>query len=59
MDFSLLVVPINVYAKVFCAVPILQALVVYVENLEQVLGMFLANIFHAKIVHAEHEGDGS
>ncbi len=59
MDLSLLAVPINVHAKVFLAVPTLQALVVHVENLEQVLGMFSANVFHAKIVDAEHEGDGS
>jgi hypothetical protein len=59
MDFSLLVVPINVHAEVFLAVPILQGLIVHVENLEQVLGMFSANAFHAKIVNAEHEGDGS
>jgi hypothetical protein len=59
MDFSLLVDPINVHAEVFLAVPILQALVVHVENLEQVLGKFSANVFHAKIVDAEREGDGS
>ncbi len=59
MDFSLLIVPINVHAEVFLAIPILRALVVHVENVEQVLCMFLANIFHAKIVDAEREGDGS
>ncbi len=59
MDFSLLVVPINVHAKVFLAVPILRAFVVHVENLEQVLGMFLANVFYDKIVGAECEGDRS
>ncbi len=59
MDFPLLVVPINVHAKVFLAVPILQALVVHVENLEQVFGMFSANVFHAKIAKAKREGDGS
>ena len=47
-----LVVPINVHAKVFLAVPILRALVVNVENVEQVLGVFSANVFHAKIVDA-------
>jgi hypothetical protein len=59
MDFSMLIVPINVHAEVFLAAPILQALVVHVESLEQVLGVFLANVFHAKIVNAEREGDGS
>jgi hypothetical protein len=59
MDFSLLVVPINVHAKVFLAIPILQAFVVHVENLEQVLCVFSANKFHANIVNTEHEGDGS
>ena len=59
MDLSLLVVPINVHAKVFLAIPILRARVVHVEKLEQVLGMFSANVFHAKIVDAECEGDGS
>jgi hypothetical protein len=49
MDFSLLVVPINVHAEVFLAVPILQALVVHAENMEQVLGVFLANIFARQI----------
>ncbi len=55
----MLIVPINVHAKVFLAVPILRALVVHVENLEQILGVLLANLFHNKIVDAEHEGDGS
>ncbi len=59
MDFSLLVVPINVHADVFLAVPILRELVVHAENLEHVLGVFSANLFHAKIVDAEHEGDRS
>jgi hypothetical protein len=48
MDFSLLVVPIDAHAKVFLAIPMLQVFVVHVENLEQVLVMFLANLFHAK-----------
>jgi hypothetical protein len=59
MDFSLLIVPINVNAKVFLAIPILRALVVHVENLEQVLGVFSANVFHTEIVDADHEEDGS
>ncbi len=45
----MLVVPINVHAEVFLAVPILQALVVHAENMEQVLGVFLANIFARQI----------
>jgi hypothetical protein len=59
MDFIMLVVPINVHAEVFLAILILRALVMHVENLEQVLGMFSANVFHTKIVDAEREGDGS
>ncbi len=59
MDFSLLVVPINVHAEVFLTVPIFRALVLHVENLEQVLGMFSANVFYAKIVDAERNGDES
>jgi hypothetical protein len=55
----LLVVPTNVHAEVFFAVLIFRALEVNVENLEQALGMFSANVFHAKIVDAEREGDGS
>jgi hypothetical protein len=55
----LIIVPINVHAKVFLAVPILQKLVVHVENLEQVLSVFSADVFHTKIVDAEREGDGS
>ncbi len=55
----LLIVPINVHAEVFLAIPILQALVVHVENLEQVLGMFSANVFHAQIANTECDGDGS
>ncbi len=55
----MLVVPINVHAEVFLAILILRALVMHVENLEQVLGMFSANVFHTKIVDAEREGDGS
>jgi hypothetical protein len=59
MDFSMLIVPINVHAEVFLAIPILRALVVHVENLEQMLGVFSANVFHAEIVNAEREGYGS
>jgi hypothetical protein len=38
--------------------PNLASTCVHVENLEQVLGVFLANIFHAKIFDAERKGDG-
>ncbi len=55
----MLIVPINVHAEVFLAIPILRALVVHVENLEQMLGVFSANVFHAEIVNAEREGYGS
>ncbi len=55
----MLVVPIKVHAKVFLAIPILIAFVGHIENLEQVLSVLLASVFHPEIVDAEREGDGS
>ena len=59
MDLALGVVPIHVHSNVACSGPIDGADIVFVENLGEMVGVFFADIFHAKVVDAEGEGDGA
>ncbi len=58
MNLVLGVVPIHVHPNVAHSSPIDGADIVFVENLGEMVGMFFANIFYAKVVNAEGEGDG-
>ena len=53
------VVPIHVHPNVAHSGPINGADIVFVENLGKMVGVFFANIFYAKVVDAEGEGDGA
>ena len=59
MDLALGVVPIHVHSNVACSGPIDGADIVFVENLGEMVGVFFAIIFYAKVVDAEGEGDGT
>ncbi len=57
MDLALGVVPIHVHFNVERSGPIDGADIVFVENFGEMVGVFFANIFNAKVVDAEGEGD--
>jgi hypothetical protein len=59
MDLALSVVPIHVYPNVACSGPINGADIVFIENLGKMDGVFFADIFYAKVVDTEGEGDGA
>ena len=59
VDFSIFIVPINGESKVACSVPFFADCVVFLEGIHQVLGMLLANVFHAKVVHDKAETYGA
>ena len=42
-----------------CLGPIDGADIVFIENLGKIVGMFFADIFYAKVVDTEGEGDGA
>jgi hypothetical protein len=52
------VIPVDVHAKILLTIPIVQAIVVLVEDGSEVFGMFAANILDAKIVHTKCEQYG-
>ena len=59
MDLVLGVVPIHVHPNVACSGQINGADIVSVENLGKMVRMFFADIFYAKVVDVEGEGDGA
>jgi hypothetical protein len=59
MDLTLGLVPIHVHPNVAHSGPINGADIVFVENLGEMVSVFFANIFYAKTVDAEGEGDGA
>jgi hypothetical protein len=50
------VVPVDSHSKIACAAPFLGAFVVFFQDAGEVLNMFMANGFDAKVVYAECEG---
>ena len=58
VDLALGVVPIHVHSNVACSGAIDRADIVFVENLGKMVGTFFANVFYAKVVGAEGEGNG-
>mmetsp|Transcript_14926 Transcript_14926/g.34660 ORF Transcript_14926/g.34660 Transcript_14926/m.34660 type:complete len:283 (+) Transcript_14926:1156-2004(+) len=59
MDLALEVVPLEVNTDVFLALPIFCNFVVGLENVDEVLCVFLANILHSEVINDEGELDGS
>ncbi len=57
MDVFVDVVPVNIHSKIACAILVLGAFVVLIQDVGEVLNMFTANIFDAKVINAECEGD--
>jgi hypothetical protein len=51
------VVPVNIHSEIACAIPVLGAFVVFIQDAGEVLNMFTANVFGADIVNAACEGD--
>ncbi len=58
VDSSSRVIPVDVHAKIPLTVPIMRALVVLAEDGGKVIGVFVANILDAKIVHTKCEQYG-
>ncbi len=56
MNIFVDVVPVDIHSKIACAAPILGAFVVFFQDAGEVLNMFTANVFDAKVVNAECEG---
>ena len=59
MDLVLGIVPIHVHSNVACSGSIDGAEIVSIENLGKMVGVFFANVFYAKVVNPEGEGDGA
>ncbi len=57
MDIFVDLVPVDIHSKIACAVPVLGAFVVLFQDAGEVLNMFTANVFDAKAINAECEGD--
>ncbi len=51
------VVPVNIHSEIACTVPVLGAFVVFIQDDGEVLDVFTANVFDAKVVNTECEGD--
>ncbi len=57
MDIFVDVVPVDIHSKSVCAVPVLEAFVVFIQDAGEVLNMITDNILDTKFVNAECEGD--
>ena len=57
MDVFVNVVPVDIHSEIACAIPVLGAFVVFIQDTKEVLDVFTANVFDAKFVNAEREGD--
>ncbi len=56
MDIFVDVVPVDILSKIACTFPVLGAFVVFFQYAGEVLNLFRANVFDAKVVNAECEG---
>jgi hypothetical protein len=57
MDVFVDVVLVNIHSKIVCAIPVLGAFVVFIQDDGEVLSMFAASVFDAEVVSLECEGD--
>jgi hypothetical protein len=57
MDVFVDVVPVDIHSKIACAVPVSGALVVIIQDAGEVLDVLTADVFDAKVVNTECEGD--
>ncbi len=56
MDIFVDVVLVNSHSKIACTAPVLGAFVWFFQDAGEVLNMFTANVFDAKVVYTECEG---
>jgi hypothetical protein len=56
MDIVVDVAPVDIHSEIACTAPVLGACVVFFQDAREVLNLFTANIFDAKVVNAECEG---
>jgi hypothetical protein len=56
MDIFVDLVPVDIHSKIACAAPVLGAFVVFFQDVGEVLNMFTASLFDAKVVNTECEG---
>jgi hypothetical protein len=56
MDTFVYVVPVDSHSKIVCTAPVLGAFLVFIQDTREVLNMFTANVFDAKVVYTECEG---
>ncbi len=49
------VVPINIHAEVSLSVPVMGALIVFIEDRGKMSGVFAADVLYPKVVHSECE----
>jgi hypothetical protein len=52
MDVFVDVVPVDIHSKIACAVRVLGAFVVFIQDAREVLNVFTADVFDAKVVNA-------
>ncbi len=57
MDVFVDVVSVDIHSKIVCTVPVLGAFVVFIQDAREVLNVFTANVFDAKVVNTECGGD--
>ncbi len=55
MHLSFVVVPVQCDPDVSCSSPIAGEFVMFLERVFEMLGVFLANVFHSKVVHDQCE----
>ncbi len=55
MDIVVDVVPVNIHSEIACAAPVLGAFVVFFQDAREVLNVFTANAFDAKVINTECE----
>ncbi len=47
----------DIHSEIACAIPVLGVFVVFIQDAGELLNVFTANVFDAKVVNAECEGD--
>ncbi len=57
MDIFVDVVAVDIHSKIVCPVPVLGVFVVFIQDAGEVLNVFTANVFDAKVINAECKGD--
>jgi hypothetical protein len=53
MDVFVDVVLVDIHSKIACAVPVMGAFIVFIQDAGEVINVFTANVFDAKVVNAE------